>query len=275
MYCNCLSESCKLEVFSIIESCLNFHSNDEFESILKRTRELMGYEMMACGIGIRDGRSMKAVTSLNKGFPEKFISMIVGSSGQVISPLFCHWFESQSPQVLDVHKESCQSSSDDIAFYQRFSINNVMSHGVLDCGQGYASYFGFANIVGGIEERHVDLMKILVPHLHAVYTKTAAVKKALSPIFPVVSTLQSGDLSDQYLVAQAEVSHNKKILSARETEVLRWVYLGKTNWEVAQVLSISEQTVKNHVKKITKKLDVNNRQHATAKALQMKIIVIQ
>ncbi len=251
MYCNCLSESCRLEVISIIESCLKLHSDEEFESILKRTKELIGYEMMACGIGVRDGRSMKAVSNINDGFPEKFISAIVDSSGQVVSPLFVRWLESQSPQVLDVNDNSCLDSSEEIAFYQSFSINNVMSHGVLDCGQSYASYFGFANVAGGIGDRHVDLMKILVPHLHAVYIK---VKK---PLLPTPSTLST------------------KSLSPREIEVMQWLCAGKTNWEIAQVLNLSEQTVKNHVKRIIKKLDVSSRQHAVAKALQMRIITIQ
>ena len=58
---------------------------------------------------------------------------------------------------------------------------------------------------------------------------------------------------------------NEARLSARETEILRWVALGKTNPEIGSILGISVFTVKNHVQRILKKLDVTNRTHAVGK----------
>jgi len=40
----------------------------------------------------------------------------------------------------------------------------------------------------------------------------------------------------------------------RETEVLRWLCSGKSNWEIGKILGLSQYTVKNHVSKILKKL---------------------
>jgi DNA-binding CsgD family transcriptional regulator len=54
-------------------------------------------------------------------------------------------------------------------------------------------------------------------------------------------------------------------LSARETEILRWIALGKTNPEIGSILNISAFTVKNHVQRILKKLDVTNRTQAVGK----------
>ncbi|PCK10024.1 MAG: hypothetical protein COA42_00005 [Alteromonadaceae bacterium] len=56
-------------------------------------------------------------------------------------------------------------------------------------------------------------------------------------------------------------------LSERESEVLQWVSLGKTNWEIGMILDISMYTVKNHVKNILKKLGVNNRTQAAKYAI--------
>lgn len=58
-------------------------------------------------------------------------------------------------------------------------------------------------------------------------------------------------------------------LSAREQEVLRWATAGKSNWEVAQILNISERTVKFHLKNIYRKLEVNNKSHAVAEAMRL------
>lgn len=51
-------------------------------------------------------------------------------------------------------------------------------------------------------------------------------------------------------------------LTAREKEVLRWLYNEKSNWEIGMILDLSQYTVKNHVSNILKKLEANNRQHA-------------
>jgi transcriptional regulator EpsA len=53
-------------------------------------------------------------------------------------------------------------------------------------------------------------------------------------------------------------------LSEREREIMHWVALGKTNPEIGCILSISEFTVKNHLKSIFAKLDVTNRAQAVA-----------
>lgn len=54
-------------------------------------------------------------------------------------------------------------------------------------------------------------------------------------------------------------------LSVREAEVLHWVTLGKTNPEIGSILEISEFTVKNHMQRVFKKLDVSNRAQAVGK----------
>jgi len=54
-------------------------------------------------------------------------------------------------------------------------------------------------------------------------------------------------------------------LSERESEVLYWVAKGKTNPEIAQILDISSFTVKNHMQRVFKKLDVSNRAQAVSK----------
>ena len=54
-------------------------------------------------------------------------------------------------------------------------------------------------------------------------------------------------------------------ISEREAEVLQWVALGKTNADIGSILSISEFTVKNHLQRVFKKLNVSNRAQAISK----------
>lgn len=58
---------------------------------------------------------------------------------------------------------------------------------------------------------------------------------------------------------QVEVDHHKFKLTEREAEVLREVAQGITNKEIAIELSITENTVKNHLCNIMEKLHLQNR----------------
>ena len=61
-------------------------------------------------------------------------------------------------------------------------------------------------------------------------------------------------------------------LSDKELTVLHWLGEGKSSWDTACILGISERTVKFHVSNIMKKMDAVNRTHAVAKALVLGLI---
>lgn len=61
-------------------------------------------------------------------------------------------------------------------------------------------------------------------------------------------------------------------LTTRETEVLRLIARGRANKEIARELSISENTVKDHLKNILGKLHVSARTEAVTAAAQRGII---
>jgi len=57
-------------------------------------------------------------------------------------------------------------------------------------------------------------------------------------------------------------------LSNREIEILDYIAKGNSNKEIAKSLGISDQTVKNHITSILKKLSVNDRTAAVVHALK-------
>ncbi len=91
-----------------------------------------------------------------------------------------------------------------------------------------------------------------------------------------------GGLTDQMRVLIGSFEKNKMIaginisqtqpLSERERELLALVAVGVTNKQAAQELHISLNTVKAHLKRINKKLDVSNRTAAVAKAQELGLI---
>jgi DNA-binding NarL/FixJ family response regulator len=60
----------------------------------------------------------------------------------------------------------------------------------------------------------------------------------------------------------------QETLTPRETEILRLMAGGYSNYEIAQVLTVSEGTVKNHVSSILAKLGVRDRTRAVLRSIQ-------
>lgn len=60
-------------------------------------------------------------------------------------------------------------------------------------------------------------------------------------------------------------------LSERETQIMAWVAMGKTNSEIGSILSISGFTVKNHMQRIFQKLNVFSRAQAVSKMTRVAI----
>jgi DNA-binding CsgD family transcriptional regulator len=61
-------------------------------------------------------------------------------------------------------------------------------------------------------------------------------------------------------------------LSSRELTVLGWMKEGKTNWEIARILGLSERTIRFHIGRIFEKLNVTSRTQAVVRALGTGLI---
>lgn len=61
-------------------------------------------------------------------------------------------------------------------------------------------------------------------------------------------------------------------LSSRELTCLRWVAIGKTSWEIAAILGVTERTINFHVGRACRKLGVTRRQAAVAMALEKDLL---
>lgn len=70
----------------------------------------------------------------------------------------------------------------------------------------------------------------------------------------------------------AQVDQSAAQLSNRELQVLELIVDGKTNREIADILVISEKTVKNHVTNILKKLNLSDRTQAAVYALRHNLV---
>ena len=61
-------------------------------------------------------------------------------------------------------------------------------------------------------------------------------------------------------------------LSERERQCLEWAAAGKTDWEIGQILSLSEKTVNVYVSRAKTKFQVKTRAQAILKAVKLNAI---
>lgn len=85
---------------------------------------------------------------------------------------------------------------------------------------------------------------------------------------PTVASRVLRTFREMVIEEDAEVAPFYSPLSGREVEILDYIARGNSNKEIAKSLKISDQTVKNHITSILKKLSVNDRTAAVVHALR-------
>jgi two-component system, NarL family, response regulator LiaR len=100
--------------------------------------------------------------------------------------------------------------------------------------------------------------------------KDAAPETLLAAVRTVAAgkTYIDPSIGRQLLHAQIGVD----VLTARETDVLRHLALGRSNKEIAAALAVREETVKTHVAHVLSKLQVENRAQAIVQALKRGLV---
>jgi transcriptional regulator EpsA len=133
---------------------------------------------------------------------------------------------------------------------ERLGATQLLVHGVHDADGHALTFFTFACRPGGGISRQTYLLQLLAPALHAAWVRTQL----------------------QRVPSAVQKASGHGVLTVRELDILKWIYLGKSNFEIGAILKTSPLTVKNHVQKILRKLNVVNRTQAIGRALELRIL---
>lgn len=76
-----------------------------------------------------------------------------------------------------------------------------------------------------------------------------------------------------YRLTKMPDGFNVLTLSQREREVLSLVAQGKTNWEIGTILQISEYSVRDYLKDLSKRMATSNRTHTVTRAIRLGLIL--
>jgi two-component system nitrate/nitrite response regulator NarL len=105
----------------------------------------------------------------------------------------------------------------------------------------------------------------------ALFSTLRGVAQGEASISRLMAAKLMGEFSRQVNHA-ASAEGRRQELSPRERGILDLVAQGKTNKEIASVLAIAENTVKNHLKNILEKLHLENRVQAATYALRKGLV---
>jgi transcriptional regulator EpsA len=121
----------------------------------------------------------------------------------------------------------------------QMQLGHALLHGTerLAGGASFVALFGLRERP---TRRNAYFFDLLLPHMHLA--------------------LQRIRLHEQGPAATADNS----AVTEREAQILHWVRQGKNNQEIGQILAISALTVKSHLQKIYRKLQVHNRAQAVS-----------
>lgn len=150
------------------------------------------------------------------------------------------------PVLADFGAAACQPLEDLRGEVTTMGFDSVLVHGTGPTSAG-GSVFVLFGLPMRPNARHAYFLELLLPHLHLALGRLPA---------------------DAAFAGGAPA----RPLSARETEIIGWLRAGKSNDEMGRILGISALTVKNHLQRIYRTLGVNNRAHALARCMDLRLL---
>jgi transcriptional regulator EpsA len=178
------------------------------------------------------------------------LALSLAREASLISALANKWMQLQfRPFVCSTGELSDTVGGTGLRELVRAGASELLVHGTHDTDGEVQGLSFFACQAGTAGKRELYLAQLVIPSLHAAWIRTQTRPAGLD-----------------------SSAGTPCILTERERGILRWVYLGKSNGEIGAILGISSLTVKNHVQKILRKLNVVNRAQAVGRALDARII---
>ena len=187
------------------------------------------------------------------------------SVSPMLSGLFKRWIElGRKPFVLRVGEGGFNFDQTILGGELGGALKNVRSvliHGICDERGRHDCLYVLFSAAGVHEDMARPTMEILLPYIDTALRQV-----------PQLRTDDTNLTADEPIGAPSAAHSNghscdalEHGLSEREMEIMTWVKAGKTNQEIGMILDISAFTVKNHLKRIFKKLTVYNRMQAVSK----------
>jgi len=236
-----------------IDVSLRVHTRAQlFSWVQGAMQSLIPHEVLVCGL--QEGRHMALRVDSFSTAPVDCarLNEVFQQDVSLVPHLIKLWEENRCQAVLCETERGPLAGSSLAREFSRLGATHVLAHGTHDATGQMTSFFVFACRPGAIGPKQAYLADLVVPYLHGAW----------------VRSLVTWPLDRAGAAKPAKTG----LLTPRETQILQWIYHGKSNIEIGMILEISPLTVKNHVQKTLRKLNVLNRTQAVGKALALRIV---
>jgi len=221
---------------------------------------LLGHEVMIFGIKSSDNDAyhFEYFTSTRYFNQTQFSSVTEHETG-LIHQALNHWGGNYTPLFVSNQVEAFDDGKFSVINFDEqqlkdSELKDLMVHGFGDNNSKISSVVILARLHKPPSANLARIFELMMPNLHCALIR--------------VTSQRSNTIYHTGNVA------SKCTMTNRELEILQWLHMGKTNWEISSILDISPLTVKNHVQNILRKLDVQNRSQAAVKAAKIGLIKV-
>lgn len=243
------------ELALVLEHSLKVHTAHHFYSWTQGVvQNLIQHDLLICALRKGESSSFHVDTFSTTANEPSLISHLFGQDNALVPDLIKQWEENNFRPILsDIGPGTPNGHNSLSKELHHLGISRLLVHGTYDTAGRPVSLFIFAGPADAMSNRQAHLVELLVPTLHATWVHTQFTR-------PVVTEKTHSR------------SNGRDLLTSREHEVLGWICRGKSNIEIAMILGLSPLTIKNHVQKILRRLNVLNRAQAVGKALSLRMI---
>ena len=257
-----LSEEQRLVFMEVIEESLRLTQRTHLFNWLQRgVQYLIGHEVMLFGVRNSDSDiyDYEYFTS-SRYFGDAQFSQVIKKDEGVVRDALNVWSKNGMPTFVTNHIKAADFNNyavvnADPEILLNSELKNFVVHGFGDSRTRISTVVAFGRLSSPVSAHTAYLLELIMPHLHCALIKVTSNRGGASMVLNSM--------------------HTSKKITNREFEILQWLHMGKTNWEISSILEISPLTVKNHVQNILRKLDVENRGQAAVKAAKLGLVTIQ
>ena len=236
-----------------IDASLRVHSRPQlFGWAQGLLQNLVPHELLLCAVREDRALTYQVDCFASPWIDSERIRALFQQDVELVAGLVRRWIEGEfHPVVWPVRSVDAPVPGPFAAELQGIGADSLMVHGTYDSLGKPVSLFVVGAPADDPGGEQAFLLELVVPFLHLAWMRSRLAR-------PLEDT-------------QATV-HTPDLLTVREKEILRWIHLGKSNFEIGTILGISPLTVKNHVQKILRKLNVRNRTQAVGRALALRFL---
>jgi transcriptional regulator EpsA len=145
-------------------------------------------------------------------------------------------------------------------------------HALCDRRTGQDSCYVVVSTKGGHARGFPEALAALLPHIDTGFRQVTMLQPTRSACRTATTARRHSSTAalPPFAAEQITLPSSPQVLQTtgmteREQQIMRWVEMGKTNHEIGAILDISAFTVKNHLQRIFKKLDVYSRAQAVSR----------